>query len=269
MNIKLLINKRKLLLILSAIALLFNINNVFSNSNTDDNNNKKQTLLLQKNNNKLAPLDYFTKDTLINNNQLILDNEKPGEPSRYIYSPFQDTVYNRAIRLTIPISVRLDNDYQLFEKKRQLERELENNLPWQIALENLNFDPDILKPSPQELVQREVMIRRSLYVPFVPILMNKGLSINLQDIGRFFGLTEDVSPVLNFKTERTEEVEIVIYSIQAVAIARIYKGILFPGAHTITWNGRDDKGRPMPSGDYIGEIRIGTVRYYRKRITLP
>lgn len=248
--------------------MLINSNKLSAGINSADSLNKKQTILIQKSKNRLAPLDYFTKDSL-NNKLIILDNDKPGQSSRNNYSPYQDSVYNRAVRLRIPIAVRLNNDYHLFEKKRQLERELENNLPWQIALENLNFDPEILKPSPQEFVQRQEMIRRSLYVPFMPILRNAGLSIGLQDIGRFFGLVEDVSPVMKFKTEHTEEIEIIIYSIQAVAIARIYKGVLYPGRHTFTWNGRDDKGRPMPSGDYIGEIRIGSTRFYRKKITLP
>ncbi|MER3329064.1 MAG: FlgD immunoglobulin-like domain containing protein, partial [Candidatus Kapaibacterium sp.] len=64
------------------------------------------------------------------------------------------------------------------------------------------------------------------------------------------------------------EVEVVIYSIQAVVVATIFKGHLPPGSYQRTWTGRDENGRKLPPGDYIGEVRIKGENSYRKQIIL-
>jgi len=103
----------------------------------------------------------------------------------------------------------------------------------------------------------------------MPTVQQAGISINILDAAVLLGLADDVSPALEFDIRYTEEIEIVIYSVQATVIATVFKGIRQPGHHKFVWNGRDDKGRPMPSGDYIGEIRIGNSRYKRKMIQIP
>jgi flagellar hook assembly protein FlgD len=54
----------------------------------------------------------------------------------------------------------------------------------------------------------------------------------------------------------------------AVIIATMFDGIQSPGDFTYTWNGRDDSGRLLPVGDYVGEVRIGKEKLIRKRIYL-
>ncbi|MBR3090812.1 MAG: hypothetical protein IKH10_02320, partial [Bacteroidetes bacterium] len=82
------------------------------------------------------------------------------------------------------------------------------------------------------------------------------------------GIIEDTSPEIKYSLGMIADVEIVIYSVQAKVIATIFKGTQRPGSYKITWNQRDDKGKKMPYGDYIAEVRIGTDRFVRKRIVI-
>ena len=64
-------------------------------------------------------------------------------------------------------------------------------------------------------------------------------------------------------------VEVVVYSPQARVIAVLLKMHQPTGKYQITWNGRDEKGRRMPTGDYVAEVRLGDERFVRKRIQIP
>jgi hypothetical protein len=244
--------------------LLFFFFPAFGISNVNTQEMKKPIL----NDNK-AKVDNFSKDTIFDNKLNYDGSLKSGYWEVDMHSPFQDSAYSRALRLNIPASVRLKEDFNRFAGKRKLEKAIEKGIPWQIALNNLRFSPEILAPLPQDIVQRQEMINNAFNIPHSPSVIGGGFSVSLQDIGSFLGLIEDVSPVMEFDLQYTEEIEIVIYSVQAVVIATVYKGVRQPGHHRFVWNGRDNYGRPMPSGDYIGEVRIGNSRYIRKKITLP
>ncbi|MFH1052520.1 MAG: FlgD immunoglobulin-like domain containing protein [bacterium] len=233
-----------------------------------DSIKSKKTILEKNEFDKFAPLEYFTKDTIFNKPLYDDDYDRVGLQHGYITSPIQDSSYQKAKKLKIPVSVRLQNDLKRFEGKRSIIKDMESGLPWQIALENLNIRPEILSPTSFEIVQRQEMINNAFYIPFMPNRINSGFSISPQELGVFLGILEDVSPVISFELDYTEEIEVVVYSIQAVVVATLFKGIRHPGKQTFVWNGRDDKGRPLPSGDYIGEVRIGNNRFIRKRIQL-
>jgi flagellar hook assembly protein FlgD len=47
------------------------------------------------------------------------------------------------------------------------------------------------------------------------------------------------------------EVQIDIYDIRGKRIGRLYNGNMIAGSHTLTWQGRDSAGDPVPSGIYI------------------
>jgi len=83
------------------------------------------------------------------------------------------------------------------------------------------------------------------------------MKVALGDIAQFFGLAEDVSPVIKYNLDFATEVQIVIYSVNASVVATLFDGHQPAGNYSITWNGRDDKGRKLPSGDYVAEVRIG------------
>jgi hypothetical protein len=151
-----------------------------------------------------------------------------------------------------------------------MRKEQEQENPFAIALRNLDLPAEYYQPRSEDIVQREEMIARSQAIPTGrPGGMRGGVSIGLNDIGVFFGISEDVSPVINYVVDYAVNVKVVIYSTAAREVAMMFQGQQNPGKYQLTWNGRDDKGRPMPSGDYVAEVRLGNDRFVRKRITIP
>lgn len=192
----------------------------------------------------------------------------PGGTKK-VYTPEQDSAFQRALDLQIPFSLRARLDLELSEPLwRYMTKQYEKN-PWVAALKSLeNLPEGTFSPGDVEKTLREINIINSMYVPFVRTYSPYGAKLDFETIGRFLGLVEDVSPTIKYTLSVTAEVEIVIYSVQAIAVATIFKGVQSPGNYTITWNTKDDNGRQQPPGDYIAEIRIGQDKYVRKRIVL-
>ncbi len=196
------------------------------------------------------------------------DGALPGS-SRKVYLPEQDSAFQKALDMQLPFSLRARLDLELSEPLwRYLMSESSKN-PWVSALRSLEQMPEeAFMPSDVERTLREINIMNSMYVPFVRTYSPYGAKIDFETIGKFLGIVEDVSPTIKYSLGITADVEIVIYSIQAIAVATLFKGVQSPGNYTITWNGRDDNGRLMPAGDYIAEVGIGQERYVRKRIVM-
>lgn len=189
--------------------------------------------------------------------------------SRNLYTPEQDSAFQKALDMQLPFSLRARLDLELSEPLwRYLMKQSEKD-PWISALRSLeNLPEGTFSPSGVEVTQREINIINSMYVPLVKTYSPYGAKLDFETIGRFLGIVEDLSPTIKYTLAITADVEIVIYSVQAIAVATIFKGLQSPGNYTITWNARDDNGRRMPPGDYIAEVRIGQDRYVRKRIVL-
>lgn len=249
------------------LLLLFVINLICIHSFVYSNNLESGEFV--SGNNRYGDLELNSQDTS-NTKPLYQDDGLQFEyPTGYFPTQLQDSIYFQAKRLKIPVSVRLHNDLKRFSDNYNIIQNFSKGNSWQIVLDNLAFRPEILAPSPVEIVNRQIMIDNAFYVPYLPNRINSGFSISPQQIGIFLGILEDVSPEIKFDLDYTEEVEIVIYSLQATVVANIFKGIRNPGTHKFIWNLRDDRGRPMPSGDYIAEVRIGKSKFYRKRINIP
>lgn len=197
--------------------------------------------------------------------------DDPGGKS-IIYLPYQDSAYQNALKLPIEDYYRFKNDLKKFSNLwLAYLKELEKT-PYQTAIDNINNIPqEYLLPSQEQVAAYQYNIMQSQSVPFVRTMPTPGVGLqaSLQDIGVFLGVTEDVSPVISYSIDFTCEVEIVIYSVQAVVISTIYKGMQTPGNYKLTWNLKDDYGRKMPPGDYIAEVRISNVKFIRKRIVIP
>lgn len=186
------------------------------------------------------------------------------------YSPEQDSAFKRALEYSLPVNALIRNGLHLSEPIWEFEQRMMGDRQFSIAAKHLNSLPkSYYLPTPVEMVQRQIMIENAFNVPFVKTYNPYGLQVNLNDIGLFLGVTEDVSPRISYTLEYTSEVEIVIYSVKAAVIATIFKGIQGPGKYNITWNGRDDLGKQMSSGDYVAEVRIGKEKFIRKRIVIP
>jgi len=184
------------------------------------------------------------------------------------FLPAQDSAYYFALQVRIPTSVRLMNDLKLFANEWNILNKIAALTPWQAAMQNLELPSSFFLASDIEKVQRHTMIAESFHIPGMTTY-NPNPVVSIQTVLQAIGLAEDLSPNLAFDLDYADEVEIVIYSIQAKVIATVFKGKRPAGHHKFRWNVRNDDGRLQPSGDYIAEIRIGKTRFVRKRIYIP
>lgn len=195
-------------------------------------------------------------------------------PGEYPYSPEQDKFYYEALQIKIPPSARFYYDLQQFSPAWQALMELRQKDPNASAAANMNLPASVYQPSARDRVAYDYGISQALTIPGIydPFKrsggVGKGFSLAgvYSFIGKLFGLIEDVSPTISYSVEQPSEVEITIYSIQALAVSHVFKGMQQPGSYTLTWNLRNDKGQIVSRGDYIAETRIGNGIVTRKRI---
>ncbi|MCX7908237.1 MAG: hypothetical protein N2560_01785 [Ignavibacteria bacterium] len=191
----------------------------------------------------------------------------PG-PIGIQYLPEQDSAYFRAKRLALPPSARFYADMKLLEREILLQKKLYGLSEQEIAKKNLEISKEFFLPSGQEITMYQYGLMQSQYVPFVPTYKPYGVKVPLSAIGNLLGLSEDVSPWLEYNLDTPAEVRVVVYSERALLVATIVDAFQQPGRYRYYWNGRDDNGKLLPRGDYIGEIRIGNSKFIRKRIRL-
>jgi len=223
------------------------------------------TVLLQPR--VLTPEEYLTGDTSRSTGR----SSMPGEVSTR-YSRVQDSLYKRALSLNVSSSVRFSYDIRSLSAAMTAANELTRRpTQWENIARNMAIPDNILAPTAAEITQYKINIANSMRVPGVLMYpMGTGnFQAKLGDIGKLLGMVEDVSPRIRYVVDETIEISVVIYSTQAIAIATIFRGIQVPGAYEITWNGRDDSGKPAPRGDYVAEVRLGFERLMRKRILWP
>lgn len=132
---------------------------------------------------------------------------------------------------------------------------------------------EIFLPMNTEIIQRQIGIVNALSIPGytfqAPSMgIGSGMSFDFYKAGVFLGIFEDVSPTIKYDLSITADVVVVVYSIQAKAIATLFNGMQTPGSYTVTWNGRDDQGKKMEMGDYFIEVKIGTEKFVRKRVRI-
>ncbi|CAN5425584.1 hypothetical protein BH10BAC6_BH10BAC6_04660 [soil metagenome] len=194
----------------------------------------------------------------------------PGEGSGAFTSQ-QDSTYRAALQLGVSGSVRFMHSARSLLSAMQMHITARPLSPWEAANSSLNIPSSIFAPSAQEITAYRANIAASQYVPGVLLFpMGTGnLQVSFGDIGKFFGVVEDVSPDISYVVDIPSEVEIVVYSPNAKVIATIFRGDQGPGKYKVRWNGRDEFGKPVLRGDYIAEVRLGRERLQRKRIVWP
>jgi hypothetical protein len=65
------------------------------------------------------------------------------------------------------------------------------------------------------------------------------------------------STTLRYWTASEGPVELAIFNIHGRLIRKLVQGHQGTGSHVTTWSGRDDAGRPVPSGVYFSRIQSG------------
>lgn len=213
--------------------------------------------------NDYTPLQKLTGDTL---KKFPVNEYKEAKPGGIpeSYTKEQDSAYFRALRLRVTSSTRFHQDMKL--ASLGITQVSQTQDQWESVRRNMQVPDNYYLPSPQEIASYQYGIRQSLSVPHMNTMPVGGLSLSFGQIASLLGLVEDVSPTITYSLESYSEVEIVVYSMQAIVIATIYKGSQPAGNYSYTWNGRDDKGMELSPGDYVGEVRVGKYKYIRKRI---
>jgi hypothetical protein len=232
-------------------------------------------LLLQKPDTVFTSKQVITADTTRYSagDSTVVGTTPPGE---YPFTPQQDRAFYEALRTEISPEARFQFEVRRFSAMWMAAQDMQRSSPREIALSHLEFSQKELTPTARERESYNYGIAQSFTIPGVynpykrygglPGIGGDGVSIPLSLIGSLLGLTEDVSPTIKYTVEQPAEVEIVIYSVQAIAITRILKAPQGAGGYSVTWDLRTDMGFRVPTGDYIAEVRIGTQGFVRKRI---
>jgi flagellar hook assembly protein FlgD len=55
------------------------------------------------------------------------------------------------------------------------------------------------------------------------------------------------------------QVRLSIHDARGARIRRLVDGVLAGGGHQSTWDGRDEAGRPVPSGSYFARLEVGST----------
>ena len=250
--------KTSMRIVLCGIFFVFGLGELSAQDST------RQSLMLRQR--PLTPKEIITGDTLR------VDTSKPRTnlPGEYStgFTPEQDSAYAQALRMNVPAGARLMMLNRLLSGNWDTYRAAIEATPEVAAQNVLNLPAEVYQPSAREQALYNFHLEQSMRVPFMRTLDLGGARIPMSAIGAMLGLTEDISPTMRFTVEQQVPVEVVVYSTQAMVIATVFRGVKMPGAYTYTWNGRDEAGKPMPPGDYIGEVRIGNQRLLRKRIQI-
>ncbi|MFM8770771.1 MAG: FlgD immunoglobulin-like domain containing protein [Candidatus Kapaibacterium sp.] len=212
----------------------------------------------------LSPAEFMTADTS--------STTRPGVPGagQAESSADQDSSYLKAMLMQITAPTRFAMSVR--ETSAMLMRQARENSRrtiWDAIDDVMDIPNSIYKPRDKDVVQYQLTLANAMYVPGVLLRpMGTGnMQVSFSDIAKIFGIGEDVSPVIRYVVDEQLAVEIVIYSPQAMIVATLFKGMQEPGTYTLTWNGRAQDGKPVPTGEYIAEVRLGTERIMRKRIS--
>lgn len=73
---------------------------------------------------------------------------------------------------------------------------------------------------------------------------------------------------IRFELPVNTRITLEILDLQGRKIATLVDEAMTAGAHTATWDCRDDKGNPVPPGIYIGVLNCGTVKLHQKMVMI-
>jgi hypothetical protein len=76
------------------------------------------------------------------------------------------------------------------------------------------------------------------------------------------------STVIGYELKQAGEVDLRIFSATGRLVRTLMHGNAEPGAHRVEWDGRDDAGRPQPSGAYYYRLTAGDLEESKPMILL-
>jgi hypothetical protein len=73
---------------------------------------------------------------------------------------------------------------------------------------------------------------------------------------------------IEFSLARSEKVQLAVYNIKGQRVKTLYDGYRSAGDHQVVWNGRDERGRELPSGVYLYRLVTDKEEITRKMMIL-
>jgi hypothetical protein len=64
-----------------------------------------------------------------------------------------------------------------------------------------------------------------------------------------------------FTVAQAEPVDIAVYNTAGQKVNQLAHGMFLPGTHTVSWNGRDQKGRLLGSGTYVARVTLNRTTF--------
>lgn len=64
-----------------------------------------------------------------------------------------------------------------------------------------------------------------------------------------------------FTLTQAEPVDITVYNAAGQKVNQLVQGMFLPGTHTISWDGRDEKGRLLGSGTYVARVTLSRTTF--------
>jgi flagellar hook assembly protein FlgD len=63
--------------------------------------------------------------------------------------------------------------------------------------------------------------------------------------------------MIHFELQAAGPVRLGVFDLRGRLVATLVDEIVAAGRHEVTWNGRDDSGRELPSGVYLSRLEAG------------
>ena len=74
--------------------------------------------------------------------------------------------------------------------------------------------------------------------------------------------------VIRYQLPQTAPVDLTVYNVAGQRVKRLVQAVKDGGYYQVTWNGRDDQGRPVGSGVYLYHLRAGSFEQTRRLLVL-
>jgi hypothetical protein len=74
------------------------------------------------------------------------------------------------------------------------------------------------------------------------------------------------STMIRYSLARTARVELLILNTRGQRVRTLVDGTSGPGAHVVTWQGRDDSGREVATGVYLILLHVDGAQFTRKAL---
>jgi hypothetical protein len=83
-----------------------------------------------------------------------------------------------------------------------------------------------------------------------------------------FSTYHDPLTSIAYTTEKSDHVDITLYDVLGRPVRHLVSDDIGAGAHTVTWDGRDDHGRMVASGHYFYRMKTSGSTVTRKMVVI-